>query len=318
MSTTTQTAPAISCARVTVTDAQDLSPTFRRIRVAGPELQSFSPRLIGHGEPTVCRDAYIKLVIPPPGSRPIRPDISNGFRAWFARPVSERGQLRTYTARSIRWIELAGMTVPEMTVDFVLHAEDQGPGGQWASAAEVGDTAYVLGPGDDDPAWATWGPGSARRIVAVGDETAVPALLSIIEELSEAQHPVEADVILEVPLCEDFPRIQTPSGIRVHALARSHTGAHGTGSVRELAHVLELPTFCVADVLAGRRPDRAPVDTARVWEVADPDAERETYVFLAGEAASVKAWRRLCVDAAGIPKENVTFMGYWRRGHAES
>jgi NADPH-dependent ferric siderophore reductase len=27
--------------------------------------------------------------------------------------------------------------------------------------------------------------------------------------------------------------------------------------------------------------------------------------------------RRLAVDAAGVPKEAVAFMGYWRRGAAE-
>lgn len=322
MTAITQPGPVIVCAEVTVTAVEDLSPAFRRVRVAGTELRQFSPALMGDGAPTVCRDAYVKLLIPPAGQPPVRPDLSMGYRAWFALPQQQRGHLRTYTARSVRWVDIDGQHVPELTLDFVLHAEHQGPGGQWAARAEVGDRTHIIGPGAQDPAWSAWGPGRARRILAVGDETALPALLSIQEELAAAPSADQVDVIVEVPRASDLPVLSQTGPIRFHGLARSESGAHGTGSIRELAHVLQLPTFCVADVLAGRRPDQAfssaPADPEHVWEVADPRAERDTYVFLAGEAASVKAWRRLCVDAAGIPKKNVTFMGYWRRGHAES
>ncbi|ROZ65683.1 siderophore-interacting protein [Kocuria soli] len=322
MSAAAQPVPVIACAEVEVTGVEDLSPTFRRVRLAGPELAEFSRDLIGDGDPVACRDAYLKLLLPPEGTEPTRPDLSMGYRGWFALPQEQRGYLRTYTARSARWVELRGQVVPEVTLDFVLHAADQGPGGRWAANARPGDRTYLLGPGPGESPWSAWGSGRARRIVAVGDETAVPALLSIVEELQAEEQPIDADVIMEVPLAEDLPLAESSPSVRVHALPRSETGAHGTGSVRELAHVLDLPTFCVADVLAGRRPERAVEATATeatpLWEIADPRSERDTYVFLAGEAASVKAWRRLCVDAAGIPKQNVSFMGYWRRGQAES
>ncbi|MFW6187088.1 MAG: SIP domain-containing protein, partial [Actinomycetota bacterium] len=93
--------------------------------------------------------------------------------------------------------------------------------------------------------------------------------------------------------------------------------------------LLALPGGAVDDVLAGRRPARgrsAPVplraaeDPAepRAWSVAAPARTDVPYVFLAGESGTVKALRRLCVDAAGIPKDHVSFMGYWRQGQAES
>lgn len=323
MTQTTASGPTVICAQVTVTRVHQLSPTFRRITVAGPELAEFSTNVVGTGERITCRDAYIKLLVAPEDAEPSRPELTMGYRAWFAQPQEQRGYLRTYTVRCAEWVAWGQTHVPELTLDFVLHAEDHGPGGTWAVNAEVGQTAFILGPGQDEPAWASWGPGRARRIVAVGDETAAPALLSILEELQENTTAQRVDVIVEVPTRADLPDVVVPPETTVHTLARSDSGAHGTGSVRELAHVLELPTFCVADVLAGRRPERVTgsvptVDPEQMWEVADPEAERDTYVFLAGEAASVKAWRRLCVDAAGIPKENVSFMGYWRRGHAES
>ncbi|MDO4253763.1 MAG: siderophore-interacting protein [Kocuria sp.] len=309
----------VVCARATVTSVEQLSPHFRRICVAGRELAGFSARLVGQGGATTCSDAYIKLLIPPHGAAPTRPDMSGGYRAWFAQPQEERGFLRTYTARSIQWVPWNGETVPELTVDFVLHPETQGPGGRWAEEASPGDTAFIVGPGPGEPAWTSWGPGRARRIVAVGDETAVPALLSIMEELDGHNTADRVDVIMEVPTRADVLTSNSCDGMIVHALPRSESGANGAGSVRTLAHILDLPMFCVADVLAGRRPERAVEPPAEhLWEVADPGADRDTYVFLAGEAANVKAWRRLCVDGAGIPKENVSFMGYWRRGHAES
>jgi NADPH-dependent ferric siderophore reductase len=63
----------------------------------------------------------------------------------------------------------------------------------------------------------------------------------------------------------------------------------------------------------GERPEEP-----RAWSVAAPGHPDVPYVFLAGESGTVKALRRLCVDAAGIPKDNVSFMGYWRQGQAES
>jgi NADPH-dependent ferric siderophore reductase len=39
------------------------------------------------------------------------------------------------------------------------------------------------------------------------------------------------------------------------------------------------------------------------------------YAWVGGEAASVRAVRRHLIDA-GLPRERVTFMGYWKRGQA--
>lgn len=314
--------PSVACACTTVTGVEDLSPSFRRIQLAGPELTKFSDRLIGTGGSTTCSDAYVKLLVPPEGRLARRPDFSSGYRAWFAQPQEERGFLRTYTVRCVRWIPWGQQVVPEITLDFVVHSPAHGPGSSWAVGARPGDQVFLVGPGTGDPAWCSWGPGNARRIIAVGDETAMPALLSIAEELAGGTVADRIDMIAELPTRDDFPTPMTHPVVKFHPLARSDSGAQVVGSVRELAHVLDLPPFCAADALAGRRSDSAlhadRHTPERLWKVADPHIQRGTYVFLAGEAASVKSWRRLCINGAGIPKENVSFMGYWRRGHAES
>lgn len=330
--TTTTERPQSVAAQVTVTSVEDISPSFRRLRVASPELAQCTPQLIGTGDEITCRDAYLKLLVPPPGSAPVRPDLSRGLPEWFALPSSQRGWLRTYTARSARWIELDGQCVPEVAIDIAMHERDAGPGGLWACAARPGSTAHLLAPARDVPMWASWDPGEAARVIVVGDETAAPALMSIAEELLARRPQLRADILLEVPDEEDaaayppasIPRAGTAAGtaadggLRLHMLARGEQRPLGHPSAERLAEILGLPRAAVDTVLAGQRPTPAAEDTGILWSLAGSTARNGTYIFLAGEASCVKAWRRLCVDAGGCPKDAVSFMGYWRRGRAES
>lgn len=109
---------------------------FRRIVLAGPDLEAASGDLLGLLPPGVAdlhalyrgarprRDAYVKLLIPPPGGTSADPDLSAGFRAGFlAIPEEERGWMRTYTVRSAGLVRLDGRQVPSLTVDVVLHGD---------------------------------------------------------------------------------------------------------------------------------------------------------------------------------------------------
>ncbi|MFI7744543.1 siderophore-interacting protein [Kocuria rhizosphaericola] len=342
----------VLCVEAAVTSVTQLCPSFRRITLAGPELAGLSPALVGAGGATRCRDAYIKLLVPPPGREPERADLSLGLReGWFARPAEERGWMRTYTVRGVRRTTFCGMVVPELVIDVVVHgghAQD-GPGSRWAAAVSPGERVYLLGPGPRERPWAAWDHGGAQRVLAVGDETAAPALMSVAEEFTDAHSGLPAggtrprlDVVLEVPHPEDAAAHRLPADlqdVRLHVLPRAGDGqpaGHGHRAAVRLARLLELPGGAVDDVLAGRRPPRGrgtpalPVpesdaekaaDSAaepRAWSVATPGRADVPYVFLAGESGTVKALRRLCVDAAGIPKDHVSFMGYWRQGQAES
>ena len=139
-------------------------------------------------------------------------------------------------------------------------------------------------------------------------------------------------MIIEVPDAHDassYPDASLPRaaaegrpGLSLHMLTRGPGTRLGEPGARALGELLELEASIVDEALAGQRPSRSqhaephePSET--VWSLAEASAGG-TYVFLAGEAASIKAWRRMCVDGAGIGRSAVSFMGYWRQGRAES
>lgn len=301
----------IVCARTRVVETRVLGDSYVRLVVAGPDLLRWSASVV---DPGTVGDAYVKLLIPPPGGSGVAPDPED-IRGWLGLPESERGWMRTYTVRRADTVELDGDLVPALTVDVVVHAgEDEGPGSGWARSVRAGDELRILGPGRGHAPWAAWSPGQAGRVVCAGDETAVPALLAIADELaaerSVATATREVSIVIEVPTAADAAAVAHGAPDFVTVLSRA--GEPGTAVVRHLAQVLDLGPDCVDTVMGGRRP------TEREWQPATAVSAGQPYVFLAGEAGLVRAMRRLAVDAAGIPKSAVAFMGYWRRGAVES
>lgn len=295
-----------------VIDARALGESYVRLVVAGPELLRWSADVV---DPGTVRDAYIKVIVPPPGGGGAIPD-ADAIRDWLALPEGERGWMRTYTVRRADTVELDGQHVPALTVDMVVHpGGDEGPGSAWARSVRPGDIVHIAGPGRGHAPWAAWAPGRAERVVCAGDETAAPALLAIAEELAaEAKavgsaHRRQVRIVVEVPTPADAVALADGAPDFVTVVPR--TGEPGTAVARHLADVLDLGDDCVQTVLDGRRP------AEREWQPATAVSAGEPYVFLAGEAGLVRAMRRLAVDAAGIPKGAVAFMGYWRRGAAE-
>lgn len=315
----------IVCSETQVVAAERLGESFVRLVLAGPELRSWSADVVETG---TVSDAYIKLLVPPPGGPGVAPDPAD-IRSWLALPEAERGWMRTYTVRCADTVEMGGSLVPALTVDVVVHpGEGEGPGSAWAGAVRVGDMVRLIGPGRGHAPWGAWAPAEADRVVCAGDETAVPALLAIADEL--AAEPVgtrDVQVLVEVPTAADAEVLAADVPEFVSVVSRGGAddggsagddgvdgpgGEPGTALVRRLADVLDLGEDSVATVLDGRRPDE------REWQLATSVSAGQPYVFLAGEAGLVRAMRRLAVDAAGVPKSSVAFMGYWRRGAAES
>ncbi|MDX2357318.1 siderophore-interacting protein [Dietzia sp. PP-33] len=298
----------ILVARTRVVRVSELGESYTRLMLAGPDLLRWSSEVV---DPGTVRDAYIKVFVPPPGGPGIVPDPA-AIREWLALPESERGWMRTYTVRRADTVDLDGEQVPALTVDMVVHpGEAEGPGSGWARTVQPGDTVRLAGPGRGHAPWAAWAPGSAGRVVCAGDETAAPALLSIAEELAaEPRGGRDVEVVLEVPTRADALALAAGAPEFVTVLPRS--GGPGHALVHHLANVLEVGPGCVETVLDGRRPDE------REWQTATSVSAGDPYVFLAGEAGLVRAMRRLAVDGAGVPKKAVAFMGYWRRGAAES
>ena len=227
--------------------------------------------------------------------------------------------------------------LPEIDLDFVCHTEVSsdgvecmGPGATWASLAEKGDRVSILAPLAGQPLWASWSSGGAERIILAVDETAVPAARSILADYAAGeQKPAEIQLIAEVPHVTDslttlwegpyphLPALSELPNLTVNWCAREDA-PRGEGLTVGLRKALGLGAWNSkgASITAEPSPD-CDGETEVVWTLAD-DENPQIYIFIAGEASVVKTLRRICVQEASIPKNDVSFMGYWRVGRTES
>ncbi|WP_410624590.1 siderophore-interacting protein [Amycolatopsis sp. cmx-8-4] len=132
-------------------------------------------------------DQQLKLMFPPPG-RPVRlpsadGDVMRWYQAFLAIPAEERPVMRSYTVRDRRPV------LAEIDVDFVLHGDAGGPATSWARTAAPGDVLGRYGP---DAAYRRPLP-VADTVLLAGDETAIPAVSSLLPEVDNAV------VFLEIP-----------------------------------------------------------------------------------------------------------------------
>lgn len=299
-------APRYRVFPVRVARIASLTPSFVRVTLAGPELAEFS---------AVGLDQRIKVVLPIPGhgftALPEGPDL---WTAWRALPDETRNPIRTYTVRSFR------PDAHELDIDFVAHG-DAGPASRWVTGAAVGDELRIVGPRvpespDELPDGAAeFAPGSAGRILIAGDETAAPAICSILESLDVT---AVGHVVIEVPTDADRLPVSAPSGVEVRWVARNGD-AHGSGMTREV-HAWSASWTASRTLPAGGATALADVDVDRtiLWEVPESAAGDDVYAWIAGEAACVKELRRHLVRGLGIDRRSVAFMGYWRHGRPEN
>ncbi|GAA1452852.1 siderophore-interacting protein [Nocardiopsis tropica] len=218
-------------------------------------------------------DQCVRLFLPRAGQETLRMPTAahNGWIAqYYLIPLAERPHIRNYTARRFD----AGRR--ELDIEFVTHG-DGGPASAWASEAEPGDEAGLFAEG-----CCYLPPENADWHLLVGDESAVPALLSIVEQ---APADLRAEAFLEVPEEGDVREVAAPEGVRVHWLPRDGAAA--------VPGALALET-----VLSAELPPGTP------------------YCFVAGERGLPTGLRRALVRERGVPKANVSFVGYWRHGAA--
>lgn len=299
---------------VEVARRQRLGPSFVRVTFAGDCLRAFGSGGV---------DQRIKLLLPQQG-RTVA-DIPRGrgwFAEWQAMPPGVRPVMRSYTVRAHR------PEVGELDIDFVLHGADGscgGPVSAWASTTRPGDRVALAGP-DRAGAGRRWGcawspPPTAKRLILAGDETALPAVASIVESLPPDACGV---VCVEVPTAGDRQRWDAPHQVDVRWLVRRQAaGSAPHGSLLEVAVAEALVQLRVPDRPAAPTDlEDVDVDTANLWEIPDgstylPDAAGdELYAWLAGEAGVIKRLRRLMVNDHGVPRTAVAFMGYWRQGRS--
>ncbi len=236
---------------VEVRRVEHLTPRMVRVTFTGPALRDFA----WNGPAAHIKLIFSDLARPGAGEEP--PEATAG-----------RTVMRTYTPRRF------DPRVPELDVELVIHGE--GPASAWAAQAAVGQRLTIAGPGRSytvDPA-ADW-------YLLVGDETAIPALGTVLEAL-----PVALPTIALVEVADAAER---------HAIAHGGPQARIDWLVRDAeAHG------------AGERLEPA------VRELAWPAGSGRVYV--ACEAGVMRRIRRHLLQERGMPREHVVTRGYWRIG----
>ncbi|WP_035735556.1 siderophore-interacting protein [Glycomyces arizonensis] len=275
-----------------------LSPSFLRVTFASEELRHFADN--GY-------DQRFKLIFPAPACGFAKfPDSDRWYSDLRALPDEEQCRVRTYTVRAVRG------EAGEVDVDMVVHAPHGGreaPALHWALHAEVGSELVLLGPDaryDGPHGGIDFRPPENAKLLLGGDETAAPAIASILERLPITAH---GDVFIEVPEAADALELDAPPEVEVHWLPRDGAGwgERLVPAVTEAAAGLKIRATLdeVEDV---------DVDTETLWDAPEQTGACESYVWIAAEAGVVKALRRTIRQDLGLPKECGAFMGYWRLG----
>lgn len=288
--------------------------TYRLFEVALKERRVLSPslhRLVFTGADvarmkTEGPDQRIKVFFPLPGQD--APQVPSG-EDWYARyralADDQRPPMRTYTIRQLRAAQ------GEVDVDFVLHGET-GPASRWAVHAQPGDRVVLLAPDADcaesSQGWEWKPPAGVGQVLLVADETALPAVAGILEELAGQVAPPRVLALLEVADAGSAIALEAPPSAELVWLPRSAAG-HGQALV-EAVHA----RLAASPVAAGEALDEIDVDAQILWELADSNGAGPFYAWVAGEAGAVMAVRRHLVRDCGLDRRALTFMGYWRQG----
>ena len=234
-----------------VAGAVDLTPRMRRVTLGGDGLRS----LIGQLHPA---DA-VKLYLPATGQAAPHTrlsDFSSGRKAYHIRP---------YTIRSFR------SAAPELDIDVLLHGDSRGS--VWARSVQPGDAVGLIGPRHD-----YHGAHGADWQVLAGDESALPAIAAILEQLP-AQ--ARATALIEV----DDEAGEVPVELGANAEIR---WLHRRGAPAKDSTLLE----------------------AALRGLNLPDGRG--YCWVAGNSAVVHRIRHLLHHDWRLAKDQMFTMGYWR------
>ena len=245
-------------------------PRFRRCSVLRTALRSTSMMrvtLVGEqlaglerGDP----GSSIRILLPRDDGRFELPTWQGNEFLWGD---GVRARIRTLTPLAVRDDGVSA----QLDVDVVLH--DDAPLTRWARTAVPGDEVAVSGTGSGyeiDPAVTTY--------VLMGDESAVPAIATVLAEL--------------------------PAAARVEVLVER----------REGADEVELPAHPGATVRWSVLPAEATPGATLVSAAADVELPPDIRVWAAGEAAAVQRIRKLLFDERGVPRSHATVRGYWKAG----
>ena len=261
------TVHSLTLREVEIVRVADLTPGMRRITLGGEQLREFTSAN-GFPQPAFDSSGFdddIRLLFRYPGQdEPVLPVQKERGIDLPRHPVPLS---KVYTAR--RWDPEAG----ELDVDFVKHGI--GVATTWAYRAQVGDRIHFFGPSASRSL-----PHAADWLLVAGDDTAIPAIGRLLEELPD---DARAQVFIEV--AEDSHRLELRPlpNVEVTWLVRDGAEAGTTTLLRD----------------AVRNSD---------WWDGRP------FAWLAGERTAVRDLRRHLVEDRGLPKGDIQSAGHWRRG----
>ena len=345
---TDNTEPAFRPYRVVVARKQRLSPHFMRITFTGESLNTFGtdgydqrikillpladgswpdPLLFAdepqHGSQTTSHTepqhgSHIDTESETQSDSTSQPPSPFAwYERWRAMPPERRYTIRTYTIRAV------DQEQREVTVDFVLH-EGAGPAGAFAADCQLGDEIGIIGPNarsKDSAIGIDFHPGSSQDLLLVGDETAVPAIGSILTSLARDAWHGRTTVLVEVPEPADQIMLPTLPGVTVDWQARQANGQAPAAQGSTLVERTRSYARRFTEASSGTALEDVDVDKDLLWEVPEspvhPNSD-SVYAWIAGEAAAVRDIRRILVGEHHIDRHQVAFMGYWRLGKAEA
>ncbi|MFE0578002.1 siderophore-interacting protein [Streptomyces sp. NPDC058874] len=290
MTATASGAPAVAHFRfftLEVLRTRRLGHSFLRVTFGGESLADF--RSGGF-------DQSLSLFLPPSGAEhTVLPstDEDTWFTAWRGMPDEERPVMRSYTVREQR---RDGTGAVEVDIDFVLHG-DSSPASRWAGRASAGRRILAIGPAvAENKSVRFQAPADAGAVWMYADETALPAAAGILERL-----PADTRVRawFEVPHEDDRLALAAPADADITWIVRGGDDRERTGRVLDALRSAQAQAQEQAQAQAQTQGVEAP------------------YVWLAGEAGTVRAVRRHFVQERFVDRRSVRFTGYWRLGASE-
>ncbi|NTI44113.1 siderophore-interacting protein [Rhizobium rhizogenes] len=245
-----------------VISVENVTPQMRRLRLSGAELNRFA-----------ADGLHVRLLFPPRGAKPVWPALgADGRIVWPG--GDDRLVSRVYTIRS-RDSERG-----EIEIDFALHHHEDGrsPGASFAVHAQPGDLVGLFAPaGDEIP--------KAQSLVLCGDDTALPAIARILEEIPSS---VSARLFIEIDNPDCRYELRSGDNIELNYLYRQGRPAGTTGLLPEALSHLD------ADSLG-----------------------EDTYFWAGCEFGDFVELRKLARRTWKLPRERHLVVAFWRRGFAE-
>jgi NADPH-dependent ferric siderophore reductase len=240
------------------------TPGVARITFGGGDLDQFVPK---------GPDQFLYVLLPPPGRRQLTVDAGFTWEQYQSTPDEERPVGAYYSVVAHRPADA------EIDMDFVLHG-DAGHASGWAARAAAGDPVALWGPREMfDP------PADTRWFLLVADDTALPALASILAWL-----PPGAPARVFIEVADGQEQIPLPSRGHVTVTWLHRDGAH-PGTTTALADAVRETTFL----------DGTP------------------YAWGGGDSKAMTAIRRYLRRVHGLSRRAVCMTPYWRSpGHVEA